>query len=344
MADSNSEKLNWCKVAEIGDVAEGRVKSVHAQGVTLALIRFNGQYAAMDNKCPHQGGPLGEGSIERGEGDQCWLRCPWHGWDFDPLTGRPPGGHEDSGQKMYPVETRDDGIYVGIEPEAEALETISDVMVKTMVNWGVTHVFGMVGHSNLGLAEALRHQELKGNLAYIGIRHEGAAAFACSGYAKLTGKPAACMSIAGPGATNLLTGLWDAKVDRAPVLALTGQVNTQVFGPGAFQEIDLASAFSAVSAFSQTVLQNSSHAELMTLAMKNAIVRRNVSHLIFPDEVQVQVADEGAKPSGPKGRIAADTITPPSASVKAACNLIGKAKRPLIIVGYGAREAMGPVI
>jgi len=344
MADSNSEKLNWCKVAGIGDVAEGRVKSVHAQGVTLALVRFNGQYAAMENKCPHQGGPLGEGSIERGEGDQCWLRCPWHGWDFDPLTGRPPGGHEDSGQKMYPVEARSDGIYVGIEPEAKAQETISDVMVKTMVNWGVTHVFGMVGHSNLGLAEALRHQEMKGNLAFIGIRHEGAAAFACSGYAKLTGKPAACLSIAGPGATNLLTGLWDAKVDRAPVLALTGQVNTQVFGPGAFQEIDLASAFSAVSAFSQTVLQNSSHAELMTLAMKNAIVKRDVSHLIFPDEVQVQVADEGAKPSGPKGRIAADTITPPTASVKAACNLIGKAKRPLIIVGYGAREAMGPVI
>ncbi|TDI62040.1 MAG: thiamine pyrophosphate-binding protein [Alphaproteobacteria bacterium] len=344
MADNNSEKLNWCKVAGIGDVAEGRVKSVHAQGVTLALVRFNGQYAAMENKCPHQGGPLGEGSIERGEGDQCWLRCPWHGWDFDPLTGRPPGGHEDSGQKMYPVEARSDGIYVGIEPEAKAQETISDVMVKTMVNWGVTHVFGMVGHSNLGLAEALRHQEMKGNLAFIGIRHEGAAAFACSGYAKLTGKPAACLSIAGPGATNLLTGLWDAKVDRAPVLALTGQVNTQVFGPGAFQEIDLASAFSAVSAFSQTVLQNSSHAELMTLAMKNAIVKRDVSHLIFPDEVQVQVADEGAKPSGPKGRIAADTITPPTASVKAACNLIGKAKRPLIIVGYGAREAMGPVI
>ncbi|MEE8258923.1 MAG: thiamine pyrophosphate-binding protein [Sphingomonadales bacterium] len=344
MAEGNSEKLNWCKVAGVGDIAEGRVKSVHAQGVTLALVRFNGRYAAMDNKCPHQGGPLGEGSIERGEGDQCWLRCPWHGWDFDPLTGRPPGGHEDSGQKMYPVEARDNGIFVGLEPEARAPETISDVMAQTMVNWGVTHVFGMVGHSNLGLAEALRHQETKGNLAYIGIRHEGAAAFACSGYAKLTGKPAACLSIAGPGATNLLTGLWDAKVDRAPVLALTGQVNTQVFGPGAFQEIDLASAFSAVSAFSQTVLQNSSHAELMTLAMKNAIVKRDVSHLIFPDEVQVQVAGEGANPSGPRGRIAADTITPPPASVKAACKLIGKAKRPLIIVGYGAREAMGPVI
>ena len=86
-----------------------------------------------------------------------------------------------------------------------------------MVNWGVTHVFGMVGHSNLGLADALRRQEEAGQLTYIGIRHEGAAAFAASAYGKLTGRPAACLTIAGPGATNLLTGLWDAKVDRAPV-------------------------------------------------------------------------------------------------------------------------------
>ena len=86
-----------------------------------------------------------------------------------------------------------------------------------------------------------------GDLGFIGVRHEGAAAFAASAYGKLTGRPAACLTIAGPGATNLLTGVWDAKVDRAPLLALTGQVQTQVFGPGAFQDIDLASAFAAVS-------------------------------------------------------------------------------------------------
>ena len=107
-----------------------------------------------------------------------------------------------------------------------------------MVNWGVKQVFGMVGHSNLGLADALRIQEEAGNLSYYGIRHEGAASFACSAYGKLTGRPAACLGIAGPGSTNLLTGLWDANVDRSPVLALSGQVDTQVLGPGAFQEID----------------------------------------------------------------------------------------------------------
>ena len=102
------------------------------------------------------------------------------------------------------------------------------MMATTMTNWGVTTVFGMIGHSNLGLADALRLEEQKGRLNYYGIRHEGAAAFACSGYAKLTGKPAACLTIAGPGATNLMTGLWDAKVDRAPILALTGPALVEI--------------------------------------------------------------------------------------------------------------------
>jgi len=213
-----------------------------------------------------------------------------------------------------------------------------------MINWGITTVFGMVGHSNLGLADALRLQEKKGCLTYYGIRHEGAAAFACSGYAKLTGKPAACLTIAGPGATNLMTGLWDAKVDRAPVLALTGQVDAQVLGPGAFQEIDLAAAFAPVARFSQTVLHTSKHAELMTLACKNALVERDVAHLIFPDDVQTLPAADSATASGPDGRMAASNIAPAEDVLNDAISLITKSKRPIIIVGYGARDAMPDVI
>src|SRR4029077_941700 len=159
--------------------------------------------------------------------------------------------------------------------------TVSDVMVETMVAWGVTHVFGMVGHSNLGFADAMRRQEEQGNLRFIGIRHEGAASFAASAYAKLTGRPAACFGIAGPGSTNLMTGLYDAKVDRAPVLALSGQVPSKVIGRGAFQDLDLPAAFNDVADFSQTVLPDSNHAELMTLALKSAVTRRSVSHLVF---------------------------------------------------------------
>ncbi len=341
---TENEQLEWHRVADVDELPEGRVKTVTAATHSMALTHIDGEYAAMENRCPHQGGPLGEGSIEVGKDGQCWLRCPWHGWDFDPKTGRPPGGHEDSGQKLFPVDVREDGIYVGIEAEAAHQLTVTDIMAETMTNWGVTTIFGMVGHSNLGLADALRLQEKAGRLNYYGIRHEGAAAFACSGYAKLTGKPAACLTIAGPGATNLMTGLWDAKVDRAPVLALTGQVDAQVLGPGAFQEIDLAAAFAPVARFSQTVLHTSKHAELMTLACKSAVVERDVSHLIFPDDVQTLPAAENAKASGPDGRVAAHHIAPPIEALDEAISLLKKAQRPIIIAGYGARDSMHEVI
>lgn len=331
-----SAPLEWHKVADPDELAEGRVKTVSAGGRTFALTRYQGAYAVLNNACPHQGGPLGEGSIEEGV-----LRCPWHGWDFHPTTGKAPGF--DDGVTAHPVEVREDGVYVALAPRPEPVRTVSDVMVETMAAWGVTHVFGMVGHSNLGLADAIRRQVEAGRLTYIGIRHEGAASFAASAFAKLTGRPAACMSIAGPGATNLLTGLWDARMDRVPILALTGQVDSQVLGPGAFQEVDLASAFAPVAAWSQTVLPESRHAELMTLACKNAILKRDVAHLIFPDEVQTQTA-RGVPASGPEGRICPREIHPPTESLAAALDLIRASKRPVIIVGHGARFHMAPVI
>lgn len=215
-------------------------------------------------------------------------------------------------------------------------------MIETMVNWGVKRVFGMVGHSNLGLSEAIRLRSNEGELSFIGIRHEGAAAFAASAYGKLTGKPAACLTIAGPGATNLLTGMWDAKVDRAPVLALTGQVQTQVFGPGAFQDIDLKSAFDAVAKFSQPVLSTSKHAELMSLACKNALVERDVAHLIFPDDVQTRPSE--AKAGQPKGRLGGVSVNPSDEDVAAAAVLIKEAHRPIVVIGHGAVEARDAII
>ena len=334
--------LEWVKVGHVDDLPEGRVKTVTPRNISICLSHFDGQWAAMDNKCPHQGGPLGEGSIETGVDGQCWMRCPWHGWDFHPLTGAPPGGHEDTGQQLYPVKILDSEVFVGLEPEPEHQRTTTDVMAETMVNWGVKSVFGMVGHSNLGLADAIRRRVSDGELRYFGVRHEGAAAFAASAYGKLTGMPAACLTIAGPGATNLLTGMWDAKVDRAPVLALTGQVQTQVFGPGAFQDINLKSAFEAVSKFSQPVLTTSNHAELMTLACKSAIVERDVAHLIFPDDVQTIPSD--AKAGSPQGRIGEDVVVPSEDALEAASDLIQNAKRPIIVMGHGAVSARNAVI
>lgn len=330
-------RKSWYKVLEHDELPEGRVTTRTCRNLTLCLSRFKGKYGALDNKCPHQGGPLGEGSIEKG-----LLRCPWHGWDFDPITGESPGGFDD-GVPTYEIEERDDGIYVALENKGEHQKTVTDLMAETMVNWGVRQVFGMVGHSNLGLADALRIQEEAGNLSYYGIRHEGAAAFACSAYGKLTGRPAACLGIAGPGSTNLLTGLWDANVDRSPVLALSGQVDTQVLGPGAFQEVDLQAAFGQVAQWSQTVLPSSKHAELINLALKSAILNRGVSHLVFPDEVQKLTAPEKEKAGSPKGRMTPLTITPPKETLNEAIKLLKNAEKPSIIVGHGARFNMDSI-
>ncbi|HLY82975.1 MAG TPA: Rieske 2Fe-2S domain-containing protein, partial [Acidimicrobiales bacterium] len=142
------EGYTWHKALEVDELPEGRVKTVSIGRRSLALAHFRGGYGALDNRCPHQGGPLGEGSIEKG-----WLRCPWHGYDYSPCNGTPPPGFTDA-PASYRTEDRDDGIYVALPPDAVRVRTVSDVMVETMVNWGVTHVFGMVGHSNLGLADA----------------------------------------------------------------------------------------------------------------------------------------------------------------------------------------------
>ena len=336
MSDKNKV---WYKVLDNRNtLPEGRVQTVIAGHQDICLTHFKGKFSALDNKCPHQGGPLGEGSIENG-----LLRCPWHGWDFDPCTGQSPGGFDD-GIKNFEVKEENDAIYVGIPEEQPHKRTVSDIMMETMVNWGVDTVFGMVGHSNLAVADAMRRLEKKNKLKYFGIRHEGAAAFAASGYAKLTGKPAVCFGIAGPGATNMFTGMWDAKVDRAPLIALSGQVNTQVLGTGAFQEVDLVKAFDSVTQFNHAVYANSDYSELMALAVKTALVKRDVVHLTFPDEVAFSEISESLKPQTPEDRITPFNITPPKEMTQKAVGLIKEAKRPVIIVGHGARFQMDAII
>ncbi len=330
-------KVKWHKVLDDpSQLQDERVMTVTAGHKSFCLTHHEGKFGCLDNKCPHQGGPLGEGSIENG-----LLRCPWHGWDYDPISGKAPGF--DDGVESFPIEIRDDGIYIGLEEEEEHVHTVSDVMAETLVNCGVDTVFGMVGHSNLGFADALRRQEEIGKLRYIGIRHEGAAAFAASAYGKLTGKPAACFGIAGPGATNMYTGMWDAKNDRAPLLAFSGQVQTQVVGTGAFQEVDLVSAFESVASFNQRVQTDSKHAELMTLAVKHAIVNREVSHLTFPDEVQI-VPKPDAMATSLNNRIADQRIIPPNEVVDKAVSQIKSSKNPVIILGHGSRFEKDSII
>ena len=215
-------------------------------------------------------------------------------------------------------------------------------MAQTLVNWGVTHVFGMVGHSNLGLADALRRQEAEGTCLHRDPPRGGGGVRGV-GYGKLTGRPAACLTIAGPGATNLLTGLWDAKVDRSPVIALTGQVDTQVLGPGAFQEVDLPAAFGSVAAFSQTVLRTAGTPSWRASPPRTRSSPRRLA-LIFPDEVQTLPAAKAAA-AGPEGRLRRPRIDPPRESLDAAVELLGRPatgghRRPWRALRHGAIIAL----
>ena len=325
----------WHRVEPVDVPGEGRVRGVVVDGRAVALSRCGGVLGALENRCPHQGGPLGEGSIENG-----WLRCPWHGYDYDPLTGRPPEGFSD-GAVRFEVAERPDGVYVRLPAVAGRGRTVADVLVETLVGFGITHVFGMVGHSNLGFADAMRRAEQRGELTYIGIRHEGAAAFAASAYGKLTGRPAACFAIAGPGSTNMLTGLYDAKLDQSPVLAISGQVPSKELGRGAFQDLDLSSVFQDVAAWTAQVYGHSDHAELAALAVKHALDARGVAHLVLPDEVQTQSSDAAAK--SPQGRVAAWRTQPSAGELAGARALIEASKRPVLIAGHGARRAADKV-
>jgi thiamine pyrophosphate-dependent acetolactate synthase large subunit-like protein/nitrite reductase/ring-hydroxylating ferredoxin subunit len=325
----------WHRVPDEDVPHEGRVHSVEVDGRSVALARCGARLGALENHCPHQGGPLGEGSIENG-----LLRCPWHGYDYDPITGQPPSGFSDA-VASFPVDERPDGVYVQLPDVVPLPRTVADVLVETLVAFGVTHVFGMVGHSNLGFADALRKAEERGQITFIGIRHEGAAAFAASAYGKLTGRPAACFAIAGPGSTNLLTGLYDAKLDGSPVVAISGQVPSSVRGRGAFQDVDLSRVFADVAVSSQVVEAGSDHAELAALTVKRAIDGRGVAHLVLPDEVQVVPSDQAA--ATPTGRLTARQIVPDAEDLSRAAALIRDARRPVIIVGHGARDAKAQV-
>ena len=166
------ENAAWFKV-DGGDFELNTPTMVIVGGRALCVTRTPSGWGVLDNRCPHQGGPLGEGHIE-----DDYLLCPWHGYEYDPVSGEPPPGFTDVATK-YPIDDRADGLYVQL-PLADHSPTLMDQMVDVLTDWGIDTVFGMVGHSNLGLADALRREEEAGRLRFYGIRHEGAASFAAS--------------------------------------------------------------------------------------------------------------------------------------------------------------------
>src|SRR5215831_18328995 len=168
-------------------------------------------------------------------------------------------------------------------------QTASDTMIDRLIAWGVDTIFGLPGDGINGVMEALRtHQD---QIRFIQVRHEEAAAFAACGYAKFTGTLGVCLATSGPGAIHLLNGLYDAKMDGAPVLAITGQQYSNLLGLSYQQEVNLLALFADVAAYNQMVHGANDVYNLVNIACHTALSRRAVAHITFPIDLQIEPAD-----------------------------------------------------
>jgi len=168
----------------------------------------------------------------------------------------------------------------------------SEALVERLADWGVDTVFGLPGDGINGIMEGLRrHQD---RIRFILVHHEEAAAFMATGYAKATGRLGACLATSGPGGIHLLNGLYDAKLDHMPVLAITGMQETSVLGTEYQQEVKLDRLYADVAVYDQMIYNPAQLPGIVDNAIRAAYARRGVAHLTVPNDLQV--ADAGADP------------------------------------------------
>jgi pyruvate dehydrogenase (quinone) len=223
-----------------------------------------------------------------------------------------------------------------------AAGTVSDRMVERLLDWGVDTIVGLPGDGINGFMEALRTR--RGEIRFVHVRHEEAAALAACAYAKFTGRLGVCMSTAGPGAVHLLNGLYDAAIDQAPVLAITGMTYHDLIGTRYLQDINHDYLFADVAAYNERIM-GSAHVDNVTdLACRTAIANRAVSHIAFPIDYQVMEmgADDRFKRNVP-GHTAVWLETPrpipPSEHLERAAQVLHGRSRVAILSGAGARGA-----
>ena len=216
--------------------------------------------------------------------------------------------------------------------QTEKSRTVSEVLIEQIEEWGVSYVFGVPGTSTLGIVDAVRKSS---KVKYIQVRHEEVAAFMASAYGKLTGNVAACLSVSGPGATNLATGLYDAALDHSPVLVLSGMVARQFIGPGSLQEIDQHSFFEPICVFNKILMTEDQTTMLVTLAVKNALLDQGVSNIGIPNDVQKLPCENQIQLF--EGRMPSLAFGVEDSLIEKAAKLIDQAERPVLIAGFGAR-------
>ncbi len=207
-------------------------------------------------------------------------------------------------------------------------KNVAEVIVDTLVKAGVKRIYGIPGDSIDPLMDAIRRNK---EIQYVQVRHEEGAAFEASVESKLTGNVTACMGTSGPGSIHLLNGLYDAKMDHASVIALTGQVESDMLGHDYFQEVNMIKLFDDVSVFNQMIVNPKNAGYLTWRAIHEAKTRRGVSHLNLPVDVLRMDSEEYF------GNI--EVKVEYSINVDPAIDLINESKNPVIMIGGGARNA-----
>jgi len=220
--------------------------------------------------------------------------------------------------------------------------TAADVLIESLIDWGVDVIFGLPGDGINGIMEALRIRQEK--IRFIHVRHEEAAAFMACGYAKFTGKLGVCLATSGPGGIHLLNGLYDAKLDNQPVLAITGLQFHDLIGTYTQQDVALDKLFMDVCVYNERIM-GPNHVENVTdLACRTATAYHGVAHITFPvdfQEMEVKSRQRSKRnvPSHSSDVDAVGARLPNRGDLQRAADILNGGKKVAILAGRGALNA-----
>jgi pyruvate dehydrogenase (quinone)/pyruvate oxidase len=218
-------------------------------------------------------------------------------------------------------------------------KTCSDILIKTLIAWDVDTVFGLPGDGINGVIEALR--KAKDRVRFIQVRHEEAAALMACAYAKFTGRLGVCLATSGPGGIHLLNGLYDAKMDGAPVLAITGMQYHDVLETFTQQDVELDKLFADVAIYNARVMSPAHMENVAELACRTALARRGVAHITIASDTQSEpVSQDYRSPRNVANHVSNIPATmapmPPDSEIQRAAQILNRGKKIAILSGRGA--------
>ena len=217
--------------------------------------------------------------------------------------------------------------------------TGADVLVESLCDWGVDVVFGLPGDGINGIIEALRKQQAR--IRFVQVRHEEAAAFMACAYAKFTGRLGVCLATSGPGGIHLLNGLYDAKLDGQPVLAITGMQHHDLLNTMTQQDVELDKLFEDVAVYNNRIMGSAHTENVVELACRTALAYRGVAHITMPVDFQSESLSSGERSKRNvkhhvSSVIGESAAMPTEGQLAAAAEFLNSGKNIVILAGRGA--------